>query len=426
LLIENQIIEIGEFQSIRLKENIGSKDVAYLKKACFGFGDKARSPYWVRELKDDVIEIENTCYAGIIQLEKVRLHFSPKVGLNLFYILSYLKDKVDFYYDPERIISIKEGHSFFDILGSLFVRELKKIFQKGFYKKYIEREENISFLRGKLVPKGQFRNEVTKKPKLFCNYDDLTYDNLENRIILRAATLLISLIKFNENLKRELIRYSNILKNEVTLINVNPDDCDKVQFNKLNDYYEDIIQLSKTILRYYFIRSSSPGLAKGFNFIANMNKVYEDFITAITSELIAEEFKKFSIESQRKFDSLVKEKKIITRPDIIIRKNDSHEYPIIIDAKYKRQENNADYYQVITYALAIPSTEACFLIYPGDEEIETEELTIDLGTFGQERKEIKIFSIKVDLWREEKINFIDYINDIKNQLKKKFYRTGYF
>jgi len=368
--------------------------------------------------------------SGIIQLDKVRLHFSTKVKTNLFYMLSFLRNEKFFHYDPEMIIDVREGLNFFDILGRLFLNELEEIVKKGFYKKYVRKEEDISFLKGKLLLKKQLKNDLNKKSKFHCCYENLTYDNLENQIILRAITLLIPLISsFNDKIKKDLIRYSNLIRDEVSLVNVLPEDCNKVQFSRLNEYYETIIKFSKAILQNYFIRSTHKGFAKGFNFIVNMNKVYEDFITELIKELVEEDddFNDFVVASQQKFNNLVKgEKRIITRPDIILRRKDKDEIPIIIDAKYKRQENNADYYQVIAYALAIRTARACFLIYPDNEIIEAPILTLNTYSFGNERPEIKIHAVKIDLLLDEDLSFKEYINRIKYELKNKLLNTEYF
>ena len=417
-MVEENIVTIREYSS-KVLDNINElKDLPYLKKECFKY-DKSK-PYKIRPLRDDNVEIENTSYAGIIQLDKIRVHFSTKVKTNLFYMLSFLKDEESFCYDNEVVIDIKEGASFFDILGRMFLNELDAIFKKGFYKKYVRHEENISFLRGKLVIAEQLRNDIKKKAKLYCSYENLTYDNLENQIILRAATLLIPLIRFSEEIKRDLIRYSYLLREDVSLVNVVPGDCDKVHYSRLNDYYETIIQFSKVVLQNYFIRYTYKGAAKGFNFIVNMNKVYEEFITTIIEELVSEEneFKNFVVEKQKKFDSLFREERIITKPDVILRRKDTDDYPMIIDAKYKLQEVNADYYQVAAYALAIPTAKTCCLIYPeAEKEVDTSVLTIDTKRFGHIRPDIKFYTTKVNLYLDDPLEFKDYISKIKEEVK---------
>jgi 5-methylcytosine-specific restriction enzyme subunit McrC len=412
-------IEIPEYTSRDLDVLNEKVDLPYLKKPCFYSENKP--PYKITAIRDNNIRIENTSYSGIIQLDKARIQFSTKVKTNLFYMLTFLRDENNFYYDPDMVIDLKEGANFFDILGRLFLNELDEIFRRGFYKKYVGREENISFLRGKILINKNIDNLVRKKAKFYCAYKDLTYDNPENRIILKASTLLVPLIRFNEMIKKDLQKYNNILKETVSLVSMLPEDCSRIHFNRLNEHYKTIIQFSKVILQNYFIRSTRIGGSKGFNFIVNMNKVYENFITTLTEEVISEnkEFADYSVESQERFNSLVKEKKIINRPDIIIKKKDSRDnYPVIIDCKYKRESNNSDYYQVVCYGLAIPSAKSCCLIYPDSETIEKNELTLDAGLFNNQRGDVKIYSKKINLYIDDNLDFNSYIRIIKSELKQ--------
>lgn len=417
----NEFEKISEYKSKTLSLNVDT-DLPYLKKDCFRTNSE-NPPYTVLKLEGNNVLIKNTSYSGIIQLEETRLHFSEKVNLHLFYMMSFLKDEDYFYYDPDVIIEIKEGANFFDILGRLFLNEIEKIERKGFYKKYVRKEENLKYFKGKLLVKKQTYNSLRKLPKFFCSYDDLTYDNLENQIMLKAANLLIPLIRFNAEVKSELFRYSNILKESISLVNVVPEDCNRIQYSRLNEHYKPIIQLSKVILQNYFIRSKFKGAAKGFNFIVNMNKVYEDFIETIMFELIEEEddFKKYKVESQKRFTSLVKEEKIGSRPDIVLRlKDQPNNYPYIIDAKYKKDPNNSDFYQIIAYSLEIPDAKAACLIYPiYEKEIKEDVYTLNTQSFGNKRGEIKLHTFKIDLFLDENLSFNEYIFRVKEEVKKK-------
>ena len=414
------IIEIEEYKSKDVDNLNEERDIPYLKKSCFAY--ETLSPYEITPLRDNKVRIKNTSYSGIIQLDRYRIHFSTKVKTNLFYMLSLLKDEKSFLYDPEVVIDIKEGENFFDILGRLFLNELESIFERGFYKKYVPKEENTSFLKGKLLFRKQLQNNINKRPKFYCSYGDLTFDNLENQIVLKASTLLVPLIKFNEEIKHELMRFNLLLREEVNLVDMVPEDCNRIQYSKLNEYYEPIIQFSKVILQNYFIRSVHKGLSRGFNFIVNMNKVYEDFVTKMVEEIVSTEveFQDYVLEKQEKFNSLVKDSKIITRPDIILRKKDTKdEYPLLIDAKYKRQENNADYYQVIAYALAIPSVKTCCLIYPAEEPVEKRSLILEASKFGYSRPDVRLQPLIIDLHLQENLSFKKYIDKIEKELKGK-------
>ena len=399
-------------------DKLTAADVAYLKSSCFRYS--TLFPYDIVELRDGSYRISNTSYSGVIQLDNERVHFSTKVKTSLFYMLSFLRDENVFCYDPDKAIEIREGDAFFDVLGRLFLNELEEIFKKGFYKSYVRKQEKLAFLKGRLVLQEQLRIDCARKPRFECNYEDLTYDNLENRIILRATTLLIPLIRFNEGVRRDLHRYSQMLLDDVSLSHVTPDDCDLVQCNRLNEYYDAIMKFSKVILRNYFIRSTASGESIGFNFIVNMNRVYEDFITAMIEELVVQdiEFHEYAVEKQRRFDTLVEERDIVTRPDVILRRRDSaDDYPLIVDAKYKRESSNADYYQVIAYSLAIPTARHCCLIYPQSEEVARDVLTLMTNLEDPMCRRVKLHAVTIDLDRD--LEFHDYVRAIKLDLKAK-------
>jgi 5-methylcytosine-specific restriction endonuclease McrBC regulatory subunit McrC len=153
-----------------------------------------------------------------------------------------------------------------------------------------------------------------------------------------------------------------------------------------------------------------------------MNKVYEDFVTTLVEEIINEDkdFQNYVVEKQKRFDSLVIEEAIITKPDVILRRKDSlDDYPLIIDAKYKSEGHNADYYQVIAYSLAIPTAKSCCLIYPETEPVHS-QLTLVKNPADPKSKTVKLYAITVNLDRD--LEFNEYIKEIKKDLKLRLLR----
>jgi len=416
----SDLVVVPEYKKIqktdfeRFSERFDEKaDWDYLVKPCFVHEGK----YRIFKRRDGKVDIENTSYSGIIQLKNVRIHFSTKVKTNLFYMLSFLKSEDEFFFDPEVSIEIKEGRNFFDIIGRLFLNELEEIIKRGLLKKYVTKHEDINFLKGKLSIRGQIHNEVNRRLKFSCVYGDLTVNNLENQIVLRALNLLIPLIRFNENLKADLIRNEYILKDFVELVDVSPSDCDKIHFCRLNEHYSAIIQFSKLILEESFIRSVYKGGSRGFNFIVNMNRVYEDFITEMVGEVIKDSFKDLVVLKQAELRTLDKAGKLRIKPDILLKRRTVEEYPLIIDAKYKKEDNNADFYQVIAYGLAIPSAKKCCLIYPQTEKDIEKQLTVERNITKPGTGVIKLYSKTIDLHLNENLEFHEFIHETKNQIK---------
>lgn len=414
--MSKKIVTIEEYKHKEIDNFEHSKDWKYLERKCFRYKDKL--PYDIFFNKKQKVCIRNTSYSGIIQLQNSRLHFSTKVKTNLFYMLSFLKSEDELLFDPEISIEIKDGVNFFDVIGKIFYNELDSIIEQGLLKSYVEKHRNLNYLKGKLYLKYHIKNHTNSSPKFSCIYDDLTFNNLENQIVLKALSLLIPLIRFNQKLKSDLIRYEYILKDVVDLVNISPEDCNRICFNRLNDYYSSIINLSKLILEEKFIRSIHKGESRGFNFIVNMNKVYEDFITEMVKEVINNDFPEYHVASQASFSSLVKEGKILTKPDLVLKK-DTKNYPLIIDAKYKRDDKNADYFQVIAYSLAIPESKAACLIYPETEhEKINKRMTLRTDIVSSEAKTIMLYARTVDLHIDEDMEFTDYIDKIKNNIRE--------
>ena len=75
-----------------------------------------------------------------------------------------------------------------------------------------------------------------------------------------------------------------------------------------------------------------------------------------------------------------------------------------------------------THPLSIPSSKACCLIYPADEELDESPLTLQTKEFGNQREEIKLYPLRIDLRWNEISEFSSYTQNIKQQLRA---RLGY-
>lgn len=401
-----------------LRFNLSEEEKRYLEGAYFNPNKNKNIEVFYRSPSGKPV-IRVGPYAGIIDIDGVkRLHFSTKVRASLFYMLSYLRSEDDFHYDPERVIQIKEGLNFFDVIARFYQNYLEEIIRKGFLKKYVEKREPLRYLRGKLIVSEQLRS-VADKTRFNCEYFDLTYNNLENRIVLAALHALIPMVRYNFNLRRKLRRVEVQLKDHITLVSVNPRECSSIKYNRINNRYREIISLAKVILEERYIRSVLKGSSKGFNFIVNMNRVYEDFVSQLVEDVANEYYngEGYKVEKQSRFTNLVRERRIITKPDVILRKGINN-FPLIIDAKYKKAPNNADYYQLIAYSLALKSNTCC-LIYPKTEAVIEESLTLLRDPVNNPNEITKLYIRTIDLEAvSEDASFDEYVSGAKIQVKQ--------
>jgi 5-methylcytosine-specific restriction enzyme subunit McrC len=369
------------------------------------------------EISDGVLR-NNGPWAGIIKYNDKEVNFCTKMNANFFYMLSYLNEIDSFKFDHKRLIRLEQGKLFFDVLAKIMINELEGIIKKGMLKKYVVKEENIKFLRGKLMVKNQIKHNSFNKSKFYCKYDDLTYNNLENKSVLYAAHLLHKFVK-NRDLKIKLKKFENRLSDEISLEKINPELLLNIRYNRINKHYEKILNLSYHIIRRIFAQDVASKKGIGFNFIVDMNKVYESFLTQMLKEIIEEDYTPWKVASQSKNINLVIDGKMFTlKPDVLVL--ESGKAKVIIDIKYKLKKGipNSDFYQMVCYSLAYPDTSKRILLY---EEIE--EKGADYSVIDANGEKIKIDFYQANLFNilnDDSVISIDSFKEVvKNYLRGK-------
>lgn len=139
------IITIPEYSDKELDIKLSLKDYNYLRSQIFNRGKRKNIEVFYNIQGKPTIRIGP--FAGIIQLTNKRIHFSTKVNVRLFYMLSFLKSENEFLYDPETPIEIREGANFFDIIGRFFLNYVKDALKRGLLKKYVRKKKICVFLK---------------------------------------------------------------------------------------------------------------------------------------------------------------------------------------------------------------------------------------------------------------------------------------
>ena len=108
---------------------------------------------------------------------------------NIYYMLTYAFQSLrQSNYDSVATEDFENIHDMFAaILGKGVANQLKQ----GLYKEYILQSEELSVLRGKLNLQGTIKNRTQHRQKLACEYDELSENNLLNRILKTTIMILI-------------------------------------------------------------------------------------------------------------------------------------------------------------------------------------------------------------------------------------------
>ncbi len=84
----------------------------------------------------------------------------------------------------------------------MFLDEVGLIIKKGIKSDYIDTQDNLFYLKGKLLMNEQIKRNSVHKERFFVEYDDYNQNRAENRLIKSTLHLLFNISRDFNNQKR--------------------------------------------------------------------------------------------------------------------------------------------------------------------------------------------------------------------------------
>lgn len=273
---------------------------------------------------------------------------------NIYYMLTYAFQILrQSNYDDVAAEDFENIHDMFAaILGKGVTQQLKH----GLYREYVNNSDNLTTLRGKLDVPGTVKNKLQHKQKLFCDYDELSENNLMNQVIKTTMMLLLkqSNVKTENKsvLKKDLIFFDSVDYVEPALIK-----WDRIRYQRNNQSYRMLLNICRLVIDGLLL-STEEGTIKMATFLDDqrMSHLYEKFILEYFRyhhpELRANPDQ---VQWNLDDDNDMWLPNMIT--DITLKSKDGR--VLILDAKYYGQQmqsnfdvqtyRNANLYQIFTY-----------------------------------------------------------------------------
>lgn len=421
MILNNKPISILEYQEsrelskkqLRELEIINKYFNCEIFKLTYKGGFKASNYVGIVQIGNQTIEVLPKIFTKKENLEIGNKEERTKIKKNLLYMLSYTK-KLKL--KETDISSLAKNTTLYESIVYLFAKNLIELLKQDLIRNYETREENTSFLKGKLLMSKHLRYNLFNKAKFYSQFDEFTEDNLMNQIFKATIDRLLKFTDNNTNFK--LLTECNLILEGVSLNRIKYSDSQKVKFTRLNAQYEDIYNLSVLLLFGNSIELNANN-TKTYSLMFDMNKLFEEFIF----EFIKRECntKENLIQSEKPRKYLFKNSpKFELRPDITINcKNDKCD--LIIDTKYKKVNNvksekygvsREDVYQMFTYS-KVYDCKNIILLYPEYKSSVKEEFIseFDFKIF------IKTINLHIDLIKDkEKLKEeLNNILNIKNE-----------
>ena len=272
---------------------------------------------------------------------------------NIYYMLSYAYTPLtQGGYESVEKESFENVHNLF---AAILSKGIGKQLKQGLYREYIERQENLTTLKGKIDIYGTVRNQMARKKLISCEFDELSVNNLLNQIIKTTAILLIRhkivRTEYKSELKKSMLFFSEVDTIEPSSIN-----WSGIRFQRNNKTYRMLIGICQLVLEGMLL-TTDQGDYKLASFLKPdlMNKLYEKFIL----EYYNQEHKELRASASQipwALDDGIGTLLPVMQTDIMLTKG---EKTLIIDAKYyshvvqshwgSTTAHSGNLYQIFTY-----------------------------------------------------------------------------
>jgi len=251
-----------------------------------------------------------------------------------------------------------------------FLRMLAPIARNGLARRYVNVEENLRYLRGRIVFGPHLRENASNRTRFYTSHDELSVNRPANRLIHTALNRLAPRVRNDTN--RQLLRETLAAFEDVPLSADAGADWRAHRIDRSTNHYRPVMQWVGLFLFNRGLATFS-GMNRNVSLLFPMEQVFEDFI----ADSFRRHQRRYTVASQgprRAMASIGDDSVFSTMPDIALRSGGK--VRLILDAKWKRVDattedlkhgiQQADVYQLYAYAKRYRCG-AVALIYPRNE-----------------------------------------------------------
>ncbi|MFF8309711.1 McrC family protein [Streptomyces lydicus] len=290
--------------------------------------------------------------------EAVTVRVTPKVPIaRLFFLLGYSFDPKDGWRDGE--VEVAEHREVLPALAHAVERQVDRALRQGLLQGYRTTEESTLVVRGRIREAEQIRRRLGAPLPVEVAYDEFTTDIAENRLLRTAVERLLRLPGVPRDVRRRLLRQRARLADVTAIVRGQP--LPHWRPSRLNSWYQHALHLACAVLD-GSCAEHSPGELRIDGFLFDMNRLFEDFVTAGLREAFRGTGHTARLQDSHHLDEAAA---IRMKPDFVLYGADGTPCAVA-DAKYKAEKRggfpDADLYQMLAYCTALDLREG-HLVY---------------------------------------------------------------
>ena len=237
---------------------------------------------------------------------------------------------------PQSDIRAMSRFPMLEVFVRQFLNRLTAVTRSGLARRYVTVEENLPYLRGRLLFRDHLRENTSNRARFYGSHDELSVNQPANRLIHRALVDLLPRVRDDGN--QQLLRQALIAMADVPLSHNVPADWRAHHVDRSMHHYRPVMQWVELFL---FNRGLATYLGPHANIslLFPMEQVFEDFVTASFRRYQ----QRYAVARQgpRRYMATIEGKKAFaTEPDIVL--HEKNNVVFVLDAKWKRIYSGTD------------------------------------------------------------------------------------
>jgi len=298
---------------------------------------------------------------GVLRVGDWTVRIRPKIAIDrLVFLMGYARDPR---FWRERPVAVDVEKDLPEALGEAFSRLATDALSQGLLHGYVEVEESLAVLRGRLRVGDQITQRHGRLMPLEVRYDDFTADIAENQFLLAALNRCLRL-PIGADARRRLARLRLQLADVSA---VSPSSLPSWSPSRLNVRYQPALRLAEVILAASSFEHR-VGELPVTEFAFDMWRIFEDFVCRALAESLAPLGGTSHLQYSTHLDVA---ETVDIRPDFVW--TAAGQPRIVADAKYKAQKPegfpDADLYQVLAYCTVLGLPEG-HLVYAAGSGVD--------------------------------------------------------
>lgn len=273
---------------------------------------------------------------------------------NIYYMLSYAFQPLN--QENYKDVAVESFDEIYDLLAAILAKGIGIQLKQGLYREYINQQDDMTVMRGKIHMTGTIKNQIAHKRLLSCDFDELSENTLFNQIIKSTVFLLLKhakvKVEYKDDLKKKMLFFANVDTLDLSLVK-----WSAIRFHRNNQTYRMLISICQLIIEEMLI-TTEEGAHKLASFVIEerlMCRLYEKFIL----EYYRKHYPMLSVRAPQipwHVDDGIGIMLPIMQTDIHLQKGNT---VLIIDAKYytrtmqqqydKRTLHSQHMYQIFAY-----------------------------------------------------------------------------